>query len=192
MRHAWSACAVALCMLFGTGNAAVPNSKFVPVEFPDESAPDYALDNAPLPKQVRQEIERVVDVTNPPISADGYHREEKPRIEFLSFAINRSRQFVVYLGKDGEGNKDIWIFRQVGDHAATLMDDADGSMFVTERPVRYGMHDLGMFLNGGGGTGRTEVFQFDGKKYRSAYCYEIRRVGDNLEGWREPHHPCKH
>ena len=147
--------------------------------------------DASLTKQQQADILRVTGEQ----SEDEVDIPGRPFIEFLRLSISKTQspQIVAWRGDGGMGNKDIWMFQQTGSRAVLILKDAGGSMYGALNSVHHGMHDFVTFWNLGGGTGGNEVFEFDGSRYRSAYCYDTRALGSDTEAQKDgPHHPCNH
>lgn len=148
------------------------------------------FDKASLTKQQQSDILRVTGEQGEDDSIPG-----RPFIEFLKLSISKTQspQIVAWRGDGGMGNKDIWMFQQTGNRAVAILQDAGGSMYGTLNSVHHGMRDFITFWNLGGGAGGNEVFEFDGRRYRSAYCYETIALGTDTEPEKDgPHHPCTH
>lgn len=145
------------------------------------------FDEASLTKEQQADILRVTGDQSEEDDVPG-----KPFIEFLSLSTSTKSppQIVAWRGTGGMGNKDIWIFQQTGNRAVLILQDAGGSMYSTLRTVHHGLRDFITFWNLGGGTGGNEVFEFDGKQYRSAYCYDTSLGSDTEPEKDGPHHPC--
>ncbi len=150
-----------------------------------------SFDDASLTKQQAADILRLTGELSQGDDIPG-----RPFIEVLRLSTNKrqSPQIVAWRGTGGGmGNKDIWLFQQIGKHAVPILRDASGSMYLALKSVHHGMRDFITFWNLGGGTGANEVFQFDGKRYRSAYCYDTMALGTDTKPEKDgPHHPCNH
>jgi hypothetical protein len=147
-------------------------------------APDNItrFDEAQISKQQKADILRV--------TGDQSEQEEipgKPFIQILRLSTAKTKppQIVAWRGTGGMGNKDIWIFQQVGNRAVLILQNAGGSMYGRLHSVHHGMHDFITFWKIGGEAGGNEVYAFDGKQYRPAYCFDTDSGGKD-----GPHHPC--
>ena len=148
------------------------------------------FDDASLTKQQQEDILRVTGE-----QSEDDDIPDKPFIEFLSLSTNKTRpqQIVVWRGTGGMGNKDIWMFQQIGNRAVLILEGGGGSMYGTLKSVHHGMHDFITFWNLGGGTGGNKVFEFDGRRYRSAYCFDTIALGTDTEPEKDgPHYSCNH
>jgi hypothetical protein len=145
------------------------------------------FDDASLTKQQQADILRVTGDQSDEDDIPG-----KPFIEFLRLAAGSKKppQIVAWRGDGAMGNKDIWIFQQNASRAVLILGGTGGSMYSRLRSVHHGMRDFITFWNLGGGTGENEVFEFDGKRYRSAYCYDTSLGSDTEPEKDGPHHPC--
>jgi hypothetical protein len=147
--------------------------------------PSYSLPRAPLTQQQRGDIYQVTGR-----SSDDPRIPGDPFVEFIQLSTDKTIQVVATRGVGAMGNADVWVFQIVADHAVLLLAGG-GSMHLPLETVHRGMHDFIPFWNLGGGAGANEVYQFDGKHYSPAYCYDStlgRADGDETQG---PHHPCK-
>jgi hypothetical protein len=71
------------------------------------------------------------------------------------------------------GNHEIWLFRRIGSHAVLLLRGGGAMYEPASKTFHHGMLDFKTYGKLGGGEGATDVFRFDGKKYRSMYCYQV-------------------
>jgi hypothetical protein len=149
-------------------------------------SPHYTLPRSPLTQQQRSDIYQVTGRT----STD-QHVSGDPFVEFIQLSTDNTIHVVVTRSLGGAlSNVDLWIFQIFGDHATLLLAGA-GSIYLPLETVHNGRNDFLTFWNLGRGSGTNEVYQFDGKSYWPAFCYDSTlgpADGDEKQG---THHPCK-
>ena len=88
------------------------------------------------------------------------------------------------------GNHEIWLFRRIGDHAVLLLRSGGAMYGPASKTYHVGMLDFKAYGKMGGGEGSTEVYRFDGKQYRSIYCYHVTWENNGVKEVDGPHKPC--
>ncbi|HZL49333.1 MAG TPA: hypothetical protein VFC37_00125 [Terracidiphilus sp.] len=87
------------------------------------------------------------------------------------------------------GNCPYYLFLNVKDRALLIFQDA-GNGPIVEPAVHHGMHDISSIdVMSAGIDDAVEVFEFDCKDYKPAYCYEVK-ADQNGRVKASPHHPC--
>jgi hypothetical protein len=162
---------VLCCLLAGILSSGVPDDQDNAQRFEDAS----------LTKAQQADILRVTGDQSDRSDTPG-----EPFIEFVHLSTDPTspRQTLAWRGTGGMGNKDYWLFQSASGHLVLILH-AGGSMYTSLPSVHHGMHDFITFWNMGGLTGGNSVYEFDGKQYHSAYCFE---TGPEKDG---PHHPCE-
>jgi hypothetical protein len=145
-----------------------------------------AFEDASLSQQQKADILQVTGENSEDPEIPG-----KPFIDFVQLAADTGKPQVIiaFRGEGGMGNKELWVFEQTAGHAALILA-AEGSMYDTLGDVHHGMHDFTTFWNLGGGEGESHVYEFDGKQYHSAYCYDTTIGSEDSPEKDGPHHPC--
>lgn len=146
---------------------------------------------AGLTKQQRLDILRVTG--NQSDDANDPDKLVMPSVELLRLSVGRGRSRELVASAEfggGSANASHYVFRLTANRALLILGDAEGSMFGRLRSVHHGMYDFITFYNLGGGEGTSQVFEFDGSRYRSAYCYDTTLARDTEPERHGPHHPC--
>ena len=88
------------------------------------------------------------------------------------------------------GNHEIWLFRRIGNHAVLLLRSGGAMYGPASKTYHFGMLDFKAYGKMGSGEGSTEVFRFEGKRYRSIYCYQVTWENNGVKEVDGPHEPC--
>lgn len=147
-------------------------------------------EKARLTKQQREDILRVTGY-----ESEGVGDSESlvmPGLNFLRLSVTakKPRDVVVSQGFIGSKNGLFYVFHLTGNRAVSILERAEGSMYGNLRSIHYGMHDFTTFYGLGGESGFTDVFEFDGKRYRSAYCYDTQLGSGTELAKNGPHRTC--
>ena len=92
-------------------------------------------------------------------------------------------------GPNGQ-NSPSWLFKRVGGGVVLLMENV-GMGISVEPTSHHGMHDISSAMSMGHRPLEVviEVDEFDGRAYKSAYCYESSVDEDGKEK-KSARHPC--
>ena len=144
-----------------------------------------ALKSAPLPSQVRKDI----------VAAIAADYALTSWVSFPQLTPNGKGTILVTAGPDdpdtgATGNGDLWLFRQVGNHAVLILKGGGSGYGPTGAAYHNGMHDFQTAWNMSCCSGGVEVYRYDGQRYKPAYCYsyETDDDGNMKEG---PHGRCE-
>jgi hypothetical protein len=69
------------------------------------------------------------------------------------------------------GNDDIWLFRQIGDHAVLIFSGGGFGLRPASKTRHHGLPDLQTAWNMSCCEGGIEVYRFDGHSYKPTYCF---------------------
>ena len=155
------------------------------------------LDAAVMSPQQRSEITRVVKADLAKDIEDGQQVVIQISPEHLSKTTNE----VVVEGSTGSQNASFYVFSLRNNRAVQILSDGEGTVYQRLKTIHHGMHDLVFAAHVGETESFDQVYQFDGERYKRAYCYSetAKDAGPSadgeqtidLDGWVEgPHHPC--
>ena len=150
-----------------------------------------SLENAPLTRDERAEIYRVVD--NPaihgsfyPFNAENREKEQRTvmssRVGFIQLAEGAPRQILVQgpLESCGaNGNCSYWIFSRQHNHLRLLLHAA-GDLTLRHATSR-GYRDVSTSWHMSAFEHFVNIYHWDGSKYESAKCFDVKADGDNSE-----------
>lgn len=162
----------------------------------NQNTGELDLRDAYLPKQVENDIVSIIEKKfQSPGDPDGRGIALSSWVSTLQLSRSGPPAIVVTGGPNdpdngATGNRDIWIFRQVDNHA-TLIFTGGGFDISPAKTYHNGMLDLETSWNTGSCCGGNEVYRFDGHQYKSEYCYDYETDDDGNVKF-GPHRKCEH
>jgi hypothetical protein len=153
-----------------------------------------------LSEQVRKEIQTYLIKAN----RDNYTSDAAAKEDVLLSGASllqlelKGPQAVLIAGPREEcgatGNCPLVIFRQVKGHAVPILPNGFGGLSGQLTTYHHGLLDIATYANSSCCEGGTEVYHFDGKIYRPAFCYSNTVVEQNngeTEYKEGPHVRCQ-
>jgi hypothetical protein len=180
-----------LAMLLATSSICpgVP-SKVNPSDW--VTAEDYCpLKDTHLSAQQRADIIRLAPMED---DEDGKDEASRLNVSEAHLGIDTATQVAVW-EVDSSQNSSILVFSLTRDHAVLILSGGETHDGYYRRldAVHNGMHDFAT-SSFSGGAGEYQNFytyyQFDGTRYRPAYCRSSTVKDDKGEVWDGPPHPC--
>jgi hypothetical protein len=143
------------------------------------------LREARLPQQVKDDI---VAVTSKELTDVLFDSKQKPVDAALDFWVSfpkltRTGQQTIEIDANellagATGNTQIWIFLRVGNHARLIFTGGGSGSSPASTRYHNGLLDVKTAWNMSCCNGGIEVYRFDGRRYRPAYCYGYTRTED--------------
>jgi hypothetical protein len=163
----------------------------------NQNTGDVALHDAHLPAQVKNDIVTAIanHFQDMPDEPSGRTIALSSWVSRLQLAPTGPAAIVVTGGPDdydngATGNGDIWLFRQVGNHAVLVLTGGGFSYRPASKTYHNGMLDIQTAWNMSCCEGGIEVYRFDGHQYKPAYCYGYTSDEDGNMKF-GPHERCR-